>query len=90
MDLFCFKFYLIFLFVCIFQNVSRHVLNSKSNGVPMLSVPPIRKTSDSDATDYSRASIDKKKLNPEEKKVRIEKCFYVHIEDRSKTYAFQA
>ena len=65
-------------------------MNSKSNGVPMLSVPPIRKTSDSDATDYSRASIDKKKLNLEEKNVRIEKCFYVHIEDRSKTYAFQA
>ena len=74
-----FHHFIFYLFVCIFQNVSRHLLNSKSNGVPMLSVPPIRKTSDSDATDYSRASIDKKKHNPEEKKVRIDNNVFTFL-----------
>ncbi len=49
------------------QNLIRPLLSSKH--VPMVSVPPIQKTSYPDANDLTRASIDKRKLNPEEKKV---------------------
>ena len=35
-----------------------------------VNVAPVRKPSDSDITDAKRASIDRKQLSPEERKVR--------------------
>ena len=89
MDLFCFKFYLIFLFVCIFQNVSRHVLNSKSMVFPCCQCLRLERLQ------IPMQRLQSRFHRQEETQSRGEegtdrKVFYVHIEDRSKTYAFQA